>query len=339
MGAGLSGLALTGLALTGLGGAVAACSPGGGEAGKVTAGGRTRIRFATDWRAQAEQGGWYQALATGLYADAGLDVTLIQGGPSVNVPQLLAAGAVELGMGSNSPIVLSMVQAGAGVKAVMASFQKDPQVLISHPRADITSIADMKGKPILLADASITAFWPWLKAKHGFTDDQVRKYTFNSAPFLADPQAIQQGYVTSEPYTLRTQGGIEPQVYLLADDGYPGYGAMILAPDRLIADNRAAVQAFVSATVEGWRSYLTGDPAPGDAAIREQNPDMTPELLANARQELVDRQIVIPTAGALGAMSEARWQEFTQVMASAGVVPATLDWRHGVDLGFVPAAG
>lgn len=328
-----------GTGLAALAAVAAGCSqqpqPGGGGRGS---GGRTRIRFATDWRAQAEQGGWYQALATGLYADAGLDVTIIQGGPSVNVPQLLAAGAVELGMGSNSPIVLAMVQAGAGVRAVMAAFQKDPQVLITHPRADIAGLADMKGKPILLADASITAFWPWLKAKYGFTDDQVRKYTFNSAPFLADPQAIQQGYVTSEPYTLRTQGGIEPQVYLLADAGYPGYGAMTLAPDRLIQSDRAAVQAFVTATVEGWRDYLTGDPAPGDALIARDNPDMTPALLANARQELVERQIVIPAAGsALGAMTAARWTEFTAVMAQAGVVPADIDWRQGVDLSFVAA--
>lgn len=319
------------------GGLLAAGCGGSGEPAKGE-GGRTVIRFATDWRAQAEQGGWYQALAKGLYADAGLDVTIIQGGPSVNVPQLLAAGAVELGMGSNSPIVLSMVQADAGVKAVMAGFQKDPQVLITHPRTDITSIADMKGKPIMLADASITAFWPWLRARYGFTDDQVRKYTFNSAPFLADTNAIQQGYVTSEPFTLKTQGGIEPQVYLLADSGYPGYGAMTLAPDRLIASNREAVQAFVTATIEGWRDYLTGDPAPGDALITRDNPDMTPALLANARKELVDRQIVIPADGRIGAMTEARWVEFTKIMADAGVVPADLDWRQGVDLSFVQGA-
>jgi NitT/TauT family transport system substrate-binding protein len=310
---------------------LAACGPDT----PATPPGATRIRFATDWRAQAEQGGFYQAKATGLYEKAGLDVSIIQGGPSVNVPQLLAAGAIELGMVSNSPIVLSSIAANAGLKVVMASFQSDPQVLLAHPRDDVNSIADMKGKPIMLADASITAFWPWLKEKYGFTDDQVRKYTANAAPFIADKNAIQQGYLTSEPFTIEAQAGFKPEVYLLAEAGYPGYGAMVAGSVRLIEAQRAAVQAFVTATIEGWQSYLTGDPATGDALIIKDNPDMTPALLANARKALVERNIVIPKTGPVGAMSEARWQEFTTIMQGAGVVPATLDWRAGVDLSFV----
>ncbi|WP_395778845.1 ABC transporter substrate-binding protein [Aquidulcibacter sp.] len=298
--------------------------------------GRVRIRFATDWRAQAEQGGFYQAVAKGFYADKGLDVSLIQGGPSVNVPQLLAANAIEMGLGSNAPIVLSMVQADAKAKAVMASFQKDPQVLITHPRADIKSLADMKGKPILLADASINAFWPWLKAKYGFTDDQVRKYTFNSAPFLADPSSIQQGYVTSEPYTLKTQGKIDPQVYLLADSGYPGYAAMTLVSDAFIAAHPEAVKGFVEATIAGWKDYLRGDPAPGDALITKDNPDMSADLLSQAREKLLSYGIVETPDGEIGTMSLDRWKSFFDIMTAAGVYPADLKWALGIDLSFLP---
>src|SRR5580700_6248968 len=121
----------------------------------------TTIRFITDWKAQAEHGGFYQALAEGLYAKRGLDVKIIQGGPEVNVPQLLAGGAADFGMGSNSFISLNMVKTGVPVRAVMAIFQKDPQVLISHPRRDINSLADMRGKPILISAATLSAFWPW----------------------------------------------------------------------------------------------------------------------------------------------------------------------------------
>jgi NitT/TauT family transport system substrate-binding protein len=300
--------------------------------------GKTRIRFATDWRAQAEQGGFYQAVARGFYADKGLDVALIQGGPAVNVPQLLAAGAIEMGLGSNAPLVLSMVQAGAKAKAVMASFQKDPQVLITHPRADVKSLADMKGKPIMLADASINAFWPWLKAKYGFTDDQVRKYTFNAAPFLADKNAIQQGYVTSEPYTLKTQGKIDPQVYLLADSGYPGYAAMTLVSDTFLASNPQAVRDFVAATIAGWKDYLRGDPVPGDTLITKDNPDMTPDLLAQAREKLLSYNIVETADGQIGTMTEVRWADFFKIMSDAGVYPQDLNWRSGLDLSFLPKA-
>ena len=142
------------------------------------------VTFATDWKAQAEQGGFYQAKALGLYEKAGLDVTILGGGPGVNIPQLLGAGAIDFGMGSNSFIPLNMVRAGVPAKAVMAAFQKDPQVLITHPRADIATLADIKDKPVMIADASINAFWVWLRAKYDFSDRQIRKYTFNLAPFL-----------------------------------------------------------------------------------------------------------------------------------------------------------
>jgi NitT/TauT family transport system substrate-binding protein len=196
----------------------------------------------------------------------------------------------------------------------------------------------MKGKPIMLADASINAFWPWLKAKYGFTDDQVRKYTFNAAPFLADKNAIQQGYVTSEPYTLKTQGKIEPQVFLLADSGYPGYAAMTLVSDMFLTANPQAVRDFLAATIAGWKDYLRGDPAPGDALIIKDNPDMTPDLLAQAREKLLAYGIVEAGDGQIGAMTMERWEAFFKLMSEAGVVPKDLSWQSGVDLSFLPKA-
>jgi NitT/TauT family transport system substrate-binding protein len=304
--------------------------------------GTIAIRFATDWRAEAEQGGFYEALANGDYAKRGLAVTIVPGGPGVNVPQLVASGAVEMGVGSNSFVVMNLAQAGVPVKAVAAFMQKDPQVLIAHPGAGIASIADMKGHPILLADASITAFWVWLKAKYGFSDDQVRKYAFNNAPFLADNRIIQQGYLTSEPYTLEKQAHIKPVVFLLADEGYPGYAGMVIASDRFIASRPAAVRAFVEASAAGWRAYLHGDPSPADALIAKDNPEMTPDVLAQARQKMVAHGIVesgdAQSLG-LGAMSDARWGEFFKVASDQGVYPKSLDWRRAYTLSFVrPAA-
>ena len=206
---------------------------------------QTRISFVTDWKAQAEHGGFYQALAEGLYAKRGLDVSIMAGGAAVNVPQLLAGGAADFGIGSNNFIPLNLVRAGAKIKAVMAVFQKDPQVLITHPRDDVKSIADMAGKPILIGDASTVTFWPWLKAKFGFKDSQIRKYTFNLAPFLVDKNAIQEGYLSSEPYSIEKEGGFKPQIFPLADAGYPGYANMVLVPEKWIAERPEAVQAFV----------------------------------------------------------------------------------------------
>jgi NitT/TauT family transport system substrate-binding protein len=318
--------------------AVCACSPAKQEADSTSADGRTVIRFATDWRAQAEHGGFYQALASGEYAKRGLDVQIVQGGPGVNVPQLLASGAVEAGMGSNSFIAMNLAQENIPVKVVAAMMQKDPQVLMAHPGQGIEKIADLKGRPILLSDASVTAFWVWLKAKYGFTDDQVRKYTFNAAPFLADKRVAQQGYVTSEPYTIEKQSGMKPRVFLLADEGYPGYATMIMVPDVLIAKNPKAIQAFVEASAKGWHDYLNGDAAPSDALIKKDNPEMTQDVLDQAREKLKSYGIVeggdAQTAG-IGAMTDARWAEFFEVASDQGVYPKTMDYKKAYTLQFV----
>ena len=303
------------------------------------AAGHTAIRLATDWRAEAEQGGFYQALATGEYARRGLDVKIIPGGPGVNVPLLVASGAVEMGVGSNSFVAMNLAAQNVPVRAVAAYMQKDPQVLIAHPDVGIRSIADMKGHPILLDDTSKTAFWVWLKAKYGFKDDQVRTYTFNNAPFLADNRIVQQGYLTSEPYTIEKEAHLKPAVFLLADEGYPGYAGMLLAPDSLIASNPAAVKAFVEATAAGWKSYLYGDAKPGDALILKDNPEMTEDVLAQARDKMRSHGIVGDgTAAPIGSMTDARWAEFFKVAAAQGVYKPDLDFHRAYTLQFLDPA-
>jgi NitT/TauT family transport system substrate-binding protein len=319
---------------------VAGCSPAKAPtAGGGGMSGLTPISFATDWRAEGEHGGYYEALAEGEYRKRGLDVRIIQGGPAVNVPQLLATGAIDMGVGSNSFIVLNLAAVNAPAKAVMASMQSDPQVLIAHPDQGIRSLADMKDRPILLSDASKAAFWVWLKAKYGFTDAQARSYDFSSAPFLADSHVIEEGYLTSEPYSIEKASGIKPAVFLLADEGYPGYASMVLATNKLIATNPAAVKAFVAATAVGWKDYLYGNPAPGDALILKDNPEMTPDLLAYARDKMREKGIVLSgdakTQG-IGAMTDARWAQFFAVASSQGVYPNTLDYRGGYTLQFLP---
>ena len=317
-----------------------ACSPRQ-EAGKPGADAGV-IRFATDWRAQAEQGGFYQALATGEYEKRGLKVQIVQGGPGVNVPQLLAAGAVEAGMGSNSFIALNLAGEDVPVRAVAAMMQKDPQVLIAHPDQGIEGIEDLKGRPILLSDASVTAFWVWLKSKYGFEDSQIRKYTFNAAPFLADKSVAQQGYLTSEPFTIEKTVGLKPRVFLLADNGYPSYAAMIFFPQSLIDKDPARVRAFVEASAAGWKSYLTGDPKPGDALILKDNPEMTQDLLDQAREKMREYNLVEggdATTGGIGVMTDGRWKAFAEMAIAQGVYPKDLDYTKAYTLDFVRPAG
>jgi len=297
-----------------------------------------KIVFATDWKAEAEHGGFYQALASGLYKKHGLDVIIHEGGPGIDNQQLIAAGAVDMAMGSNSFFPLNMVQAGAPVKAVMAAFQKDPQVLMTHPRSDIKSLADMKGKPIMIADGSINSFWVWLHAKYGFEDTQIRKYTFNMAPWLVDKTAIQQGYLSSEPYMVSKEG-VTPQVYLLADYGYPSYAAMVMVPQKLIDTKPEVVKAFVDASIEGWHDYLYGDNKAANELIKKDNPDETDDLIAFGISKMKEYGIV--TGGdaeksGIGTMTDARWKSFFDVMVAQKVYPADLDYKKAYTLEFLP---
>ncbi|MGK2872754.1 MAG: ABC transporter substrate-binding protein [Alphaproteobacteria bacterium] len=299
-----------------------------------------RVVFATDWKAQAEHGGFYQAAAKGFYEARGLDVEIRQGGPGVNIPQLMGAGAIDFGMGSSSFMPLNMLREGIKTKAVMAVFQKSPEILMTHPRDDIHSLADMKGRPILLADASIGAVFVWLKARYGFEDAQVRKYTFNMAPFLANSTAIQQGYLTSEPFMYERETGEKPKIYLYADNGYPSYANLVMVNTQVIERKPEIVQAFVDATIEGWRDYLHGDPTPGNALIQRDNPEMSAAIIAQAIEKMNTYGIVesgdTQTLG-IGAMSDARWSEFFYVMRKSGVYPPDMDVHGAYTLQFIGA--
>ena len=297
-----------------------------------------RIVFATDWKAEAEQGGFYQALASGLYKRAGLDVVIHEGGPGIDNQQLIAAGAIDMAMGSNSFFALNLVQAGAPVRAVMAAFQKDPIVLMTHPRADIASLADMKGKPIMVADIAINSFWIWLRAKYGYDDTQIRKYNFNMAPWMLDASAIQQGYLSAEPFMVAKEG-VTPQVYLLADDGYPSYAALVLVPQKTIDAKPALVKAFVAASVQGWHDYLYGDNTAANDLIKQANPDETDDLISFGIAKMKQHAIVDggdAAARGIGAMTDARWQAFFDMAVSQKAYPAELDYRRAYTLDFLP---
>ena len=283
-----------------------------------------RIVFATDWLAQAEHGGFYQALAEGTYRKHGLDVTIRMGGPQVNGLQLLAAGQLDVAMADGLQ-VLSAIEQDVPLTTIAATFQKNPTVLIAHP--GVAKIEDLKGKPIAIAAAANTTFWPWLKQKYGFADDQKRPYAFSVQPFLADPRLSQQGFATSEPFSIE-KAGVKPVVFLLADLGYPPYSEVLAVRRDTLARRGDALQRFVRASAEGWKSYLA-NPAPGNALIRKDNPEMSEELLAFGVRKMRENGIVdggdAKTAGLL-TMTDARWKATVDFLRSANLAKAGTDY-------------
>jgi len=298
------------------------------------------VAFGLDWLAEAEYGGYYQALATGAYARHGLDVEIRQGGPQVNQAQLLLAGKLDFVISGNSFLALNFVQQDLPFVAVAAIFQKDPSIILAHPGVGNDSFAALRGKPIMIGADTRVGWWNFVKQKFGYTDDQIRPYTFSLAPFLADTSAIQQGYLGSEPFLVHLAGGFDPVVLSLSDAGFAGYASLI-ATSRALADkNPDRVKNFLQATAEGWRSYLDGNPTPGNALIRQANPEMTDALLAYGRAALISHGIVEGGDAqrlGIGAMSDARWADFFQSMAAAKLYPADLDYHAAYTLRFVDA--
>jgi NitT/TauT family transport system substrate-binding protein len=294
------------------------------------------ISFGIDWVAEAEYGGYYQALATGLYAQKGLMVTIRQGGPQVNQMQLMMAGRLDFNLGGGRAI--EFAEQNLPFVAIAAIFQKDPSILLAHPGMGNDSFTALKGKPIMIGGDTRAGWWRFLAAKFGYADSQIRTYSFNLAPFLADQHAIQQGYLGAEPFAIKQAAGFNPVVLLLADAGYPGYANIIATSNKLIAQKPDMVQRFINASIEGWQSYLNGDPAPANKLMKADNPEMTDALLAYGRSVMQTHGIV-QSGDALklgiGAMTDARWAEFYRVTSTLGMYPKGIDYRRAYSLRFV----
>jgi len=298
-----------------------------------------RFVFLTDWYAQAEHGGFYQAQATGLYARSGLDVTLKMGGPQVNLMQLLVAGQADCIMGFDSQTIKAWEQ---GIPAVnVAAFaQKDPAVIIAHPH--VKRIEDLKGKTLLVGQVGQVTFWPWLKTRYGFGDAQLRPYTFNIQPFLASKDIAQQGYLSSEPYSIEKVAGFKPSVFLLADLGWPPYATTVVCLQQTLERKPKQVAAFVKATAQGWKSYLQGDPRPGNALIRKDNPNMSEDVIAQAIARMKSNGVVLGGDAAtlgIGAVTEARMKKTFDTMVEHKLVdPTKVDWRKTFNPRFIQDA-
>jgi NitT/TauT family transport system substrate-binding protein len=317
---------------TGLAASVAAALPRASRAQSVE-----KVTYGTNWVAQAEHGGFYQAVADGTYRKYGLDVTIVAGGPQINNRLLLAVGKLDFYMGANLLHAFDAVEKKIPTVVVAAIFQKDPQVLLAHPGVGVETFDDLKKLTILVSSEGMATYYQWLKSEHGFTDAQVRPYTFNPQPFLANKNSAMQGYVTSEPYIVEKIGGFRPKIFLLADQGFDTYSTTIETRLELVEKRPDLVQRFVDASVVGWYNYLYGNNAAANRLIKDANPEMTDDLIAHSIRAMKEHGIVDSgdalTLG-IGVITEARVKSFFDKMVRASVVQAGVDWRRAIDTRF-----
>ncbi len=298
-----------------------------------------KVSFATNWLAEAEHGGFYQAVADGTYAKYGLDVTIVQGGPQANNRLLMVTGKVDFFMGANMIQALDAVKEGVPTLAVASMFQKDPIIYMSHPGVGLDKIDDLaKASAYFVGKDNLVTVFQWAKQTFGFKEEKVKPYSFNPAPFIADKMSVQQGYATSEPFEVEKQGGFKPNVFLVADYGYDSYSTTIETRADLIAKKPDLVQRFVDASIIGWRHYLYGDNKAANALIKRDNPDITDAQIAFSIAKMKEDGIVDSGDSlklGIGAMTDARMKSFFDKMVKAGVIGADVDYKKSYTLSFV----
>jgi NitT/TauT family transport system substrate-binding protein len=297
-----------------------------------------KISFGTNWVAEAEQGGFFQAVADGTYKSYGLDVTIVPGGPNVNNRILLTAGKIDFFLSANTLQSFDAVANKVPVVTVAAMFQKDPQVLLAHPASKVARLEDLKPLTLFVSKEGLASYFQWLKSEYRFSEGKVKPYTFNPQPFLVDKKSAMQGYVTSEPFVIEKQAGIKPIVLLLADYGFNAYSTLIETRRDMTDKKPDLVQRFVDASIIGWYTYLYGDNKPGNDMIRKINPEMTDDQLAYSVAKMKEYGIVDSgdaVRDGIGAMTDARVASFFDKMSRAGVVKRDLDFRKAYTLQFV----
>ena len=316
---------------TGLVAAVVALSPAGAQTAL------DKVSFGTNWVAEAEHGGFFQALADGTYKKYGLDVTIVPGGPNDNNRMLLIAGKLDFFMAANSLMSFDAAANDVPVVTVAAIFQKDPQVFLTHPESKVAKLEELKPLTLFVSKEGISSYFQWLKSEYGFSEEKVKPYTFNSQPFLANRLSAMQGYVTSEPFAIEKAAKFKPGIILLADYGFNTYSTLIETRREFIDKKPDLVQRFVDASIVGWYNYLYGDNAPANAMIKKLNPEMTDDLLAYSVAKMKEYGIVDSgdaLRDGIGAMSDARVASFFDKMVRAGVVRRDIDFRKSYTLRF-----
>ncbi|MER8407332.1 ABC transporter substrate-binding protein [Mesorhizobium sp. M0185] len=308
-------------------------------AGTLAAAANEKVTFGTNWLAEPEHGGYYQAVVDGTYAACGIDVTIMQGGPQVSGRPLLLAGKIDFYMGGNLLSAFDAVQQGIPMRVVAADFQKDPQVIMSHPGQGLDKWEDLKNADqYILGDEGAQTFFQWMVTDLGFDAAKRAPYTFNPAPFIANKKSIQQGYVTSEPFAVEKQGGFTPNQFLLADYGWDTYATTVETMQETVDKRPEVVQCFVDGSAKGWYNYLYGDNKAANEMIKKENPDMTDEQIAFSIEQL--KKFGVVDSGdseklGIGAMTDARIQSFYDKMVKAKVTPAGIDIKKAYTLAFV----
>ena len=304
-----------------------------GSLGAAQAQDLPKATLVLNWFPEPEAGGFYAAVADGLYKAKGLDLTILPGGPSVNGTSLMAAGRVQFAELDAAAVLFARDQ-GIPALGVFATFQTFPQGLMYHSEKPLKSFADLAGRQVAVSPGA--QYWEYIVSKYKLDGKvQVVNYNGQLADWLRDKNRVTQNYVTSEPFFAR-KSGAAPRSLLIADSGYNPYGNLVSTTESYLKDNPKLVKAFVEATQEGWKRYLA-TPAKYDAVMIAANKDLTPDYLAFSAKA---QKPLIATGDALkyglGYMSADRWNTLLGQMTDLKLFKTKLEASAAFDMSQFP---
>ena len=296
----------------------------------------TPVRFTLNWIPTPDHSGYYAAKIGGIYEKYGLDVEIRPGGPQVNVHQLLAAKQTDMIMGTTMR-AFNARHEGIPIVTVASWYQKDATTFMLHPDNKASNLADLKANQVMIPNISKVNYWPWMKAKFGFSDDQLKPYDFAYRSWALNPNAISQGYITSDKPNMAGVGVPNGRSMLLADHGWNQYINTVDVLEEMIEKKPEVIRAFLRATAEGWRQYLK-DPTATNAELTRLNPDLSRETAAYGYEVITTYRLLgVASAdeGKIGTISDARLKAFAEEMVKAGAIPASDAYEKSYTLKFM----
>ena len=279
----------------------------------------TKVKLALNWVPEPEFGGFYAAREGGAFARQGLEVEILGGGAGVPVMQMVASGQVEFGIAGAVEILTARAR-GVDVLPLFAVYQTSPQGIMAHASRGAKGISDVLASGTVALEPGLP-YAAYLKKKYGFDKVKVVPYDGGVARFVADKSFAQQCFITSEPIAAKKQGA-DPAVFLVAEEGFNPYIAVVITRRELWKEQPARVKAFLAAVREGRRAYLD-EPATANAVMAKLNTSMDLETFAaaaRAQHPLIETDET--KARGLGTMSRERWETLGRQLVELGLIDA-----------------
>lgn len=279
------------------------------------------VTLQLKWKHQFQFAGYYAALAKGYYRDAGMDVRILEAGPTHSSVETVVGGGADFGV-SNTQLLLDKSH-GAPVVALAAIMQHSPLSLVVRRDSGIRTAKDLAGRKLMIGpdSAELRAYF-----KHTGVDEnsfQRQQHSQNIIDLINRRTDGLTAYTPNQPYVLE-QAGIDYLELRALDGGIDFYGDVLFTTEQQLKDHPERVKAFRQASLQGWTYAMEHPDEIAELIHRRYAPERPLEhLLWEARRY---RPFIMADLIELGHMNPSRWRHIADTYAELGMLPKNFDF-------------